>query len=116
MKKKIICFDLDGVICKTKKNFYKKSIPIKKNIKVLNKLYNQGYFIKIFTSRFMGRSNENIILAKKRGLNITYRQLKKWGVKYHNLIFGKPSFDLYVDDKNLNFDKNWSLKILKILK
>ena len=116
MKKKIICFDLDSVICKTKKNFYKESIPIKKNIKVINKLYNQGYFIKIFTSRFMGRSNENIILAKKRGHNITYRQLKKWGVKYHNLIFGKPSFDLYVDDKNLNFDKNWSLKILKILK
>ena len=83
---------------------------------LLEKLYNQGYFIKIFTSRFMGRSNENITLAKKRGLNITYRQLKKWGVKYHNLIFGKPSFDLYVDDKNLNFDKNWSLKILKILK
>ena len=116
MKKKIICFDLDSVICKTKKNFYKESIPIKKNIKVINKLYNQGYFIKIFTSRFMGRSNENIILAKKRGHNITCRQLKKWGVKYHNLIFGKPSFDLYVDDKNLNFDKNWSLKILKILK
>ena len=42
MKKKIICFDLDSVICKTKKNFYKESIPIKKNIKVINKLYNHN--------------------------------------------------------------------------
>ena len=31
MKKKY-CFDIDGVICKTKKNFYHKSTPIKKNI------------------------------------------------------------------------------------
>ena len=116
MKSKKLCFDLDGVICKTTKKKYFNSKPIKKNIRKINELYDKGHEIIIFTARFMGRSNENIILAKKRGLNITYRQLKKWGVKYHNLIFGKPSFDLYVDDKNLNFDKNWGLKILKILK
>ena len=30
MKKKIICFDLDNTLCRTEKNYYKKSKPIKK--------------------------------------------------------------------------------------
>ena len=34
--KAIICFDLDGVICLTKKNYYHLSRPIKKNIKKIN--------------------------------------------------------------------------------
>ena len=43
-KKKIICFDLDNVLCKTKSNDYKKSIPIKKNINTVNTLYKKGYY------------------------------------------------------------------------
>ena len=54
----------------------------------------------------MGRNNENIIKAKKEGLSLTTKQLKKWNVKYHNLIFGKPSFDIYIDDKSFFMIKN----------
>ena len=64
----------------------------------------------------MGRNNENIIKAKKEGLSLTTKQLKKWNVKYHNLIFGKPSFDIYIDDKSFFYDKKWPQKILKRLK
>ena len=39
MKKKIICFDLDNVICNTKKNYYSKSTPKKNVIKIINELY-----------------------------------------------------------------------------
>ena len=38
---------------------------------------------------------------------MTLKQLKKWNVKYHKLVFGKPSFDLYIDDKTLFFKDNW---------
>ena len=55
----------------------------------------------------MGRNKENIIKAKKQRYKITLKQLKKWDVKYHKLIFGKPSFDLYIDDKALFFKDNW---------
>tara|TARA_B100001027_G_scaffold216385_1_gene192577 strand:+ start:2035 stop:2391 length:357 start_codon:yes stop_codon:yes gene_type:complete len=113
LNKKIICFDLDNVICKTLGNNYKKSVPIKKNIKTINKLYKKGNYIKIFTARFMGRTNEDAKKAKKLAENITKHQLKKWKVNYHKLIFGKPSYDIYVDDKSLFFDKNWSKKLIK---
>ena len=110
-KKITYCFDLDGVICKTNKNHYKKSIPIKKVITEINKLYANGHKIIIFTARFMGRSKENISLAKKRGYNFTYKQLIKWDLKFDKLIFGKPSYDIIVDDKSIDFDKNWYKKI-----
>ena len=34
-----------------------------------------------------------------------------WGVNFHKLIFGKPSYDLYVDDKSIFFRKDW-IKLL----
>ena len=54
--------------------------------------------------------------AKKKGYNFTKIQLKKWNLKYHNLIFGKPSYDLFIDDKNLSFTNNWEKKIRDHLK
>ena len=107
MKKKIICFDLDNVICITKKNYYKKSKPIFHVIKLVNTLYQNGYYIKIFTSRYMGRCKENVTFAKRKGYKYTKNQLNSWGLKFHKLIFGKPSYDLFIDDKSIFFRKNW---------
>ena len=112
MKKKIICFDIDNIICKTPKNDYGKSKPNRKAIKLINELYDRGYIIKIHTARYMGRSNDNIMKANKIGYTKTYSQLKSWGVKFNKLFLSKPSFDVYVDDKNLYHKKNW-VKYLK---
>jgi CMP-N,N'-diacetyllegionaminic acid synthase len=114
MKVKIICFDIDNVICRTYNNDYKNSKPIKKNIKFINSLFSRGFYIKIFTARFMGRNNQNIIKAKKQGYKFTQNQLKKWGVKYNEIIFGKPSYDIFVDDKAYGFRKNWFQDLKKI--
>ena len=58
--KKTICFDIDNTICKTIKSDYKNSKPILKNIKCINELYDEAHMIKIFTARYMGRTNDNI--------------------------------------------------------
>tara|TARA_B100000965_G_scaffold21896_1_gene16488 strand:- start:18536 stop:18886 length:351 start_codon:yes stop_codon:yes gene_type:complete len=115
MKKKILCFDLDGVICKTIKRNYLKAKPNKKVIKLINQLY-YDYKIKIYTSRYMGRNNDNVKLAKKQGYKSTFRQLKNWGLNFHELKLGKISYDLIIDDKALGFKKNWYKDIQKILK
>ena len=108
MKLKIICFDIDNVICRTnsKKN-YLKSLPIKKNIKMINEIYKKGYTIVLYTARYMGRCNGNLIEIEKKIKPLTLKQLKSWGVKYHKIYFGKPSFDLFIDDKSLFFTKKW---------
>ena len=114
--KKTICFDIDNTICKTTKSNYKNSKPIVKNIKCINDLYNQGHIIKIFTARYMGRTNDNATLAKKKAKKITLDQLKKWKVKFHKIHFGKPSSDFYIDDKNLNFKSTWASDLKKFIK
>ena len=116
MKRKIFCFDLDGTICITKGKRYSRSKPIKEAIILINKLYSEGHVIKIFTSRYMGRNNDNINKAYKQGYKFTHKQLKSWGLKFHKLHMGKPSFDFLVDDKSIGFKKNWHSYLRKILK
>ncbi len=106
MKKKIFCFDIDGVICNTQKKNYSKSQPIKKSINTINKIYLKNYVI-IFTARYMGRNKDNIQKAYKQGYKKTFLQLKSWGLKFHELRMGKPSFDVFLDDKQFLYKKNW---------
>ena len=115
MVKKInkICFDIDGVICKTKKNNYKTSQPIKKNIELINFLFDNNFEIILYTARYMGRNRDKVSKAKKQGYDLTKHQLSKWNLKYHKLIFGKPSFDLFIDDKSIFFKKDWNKMLLK---
>ena len=115
LKKKIICFDIDNTICKTVGSDYKNSKPIVKNIRFINNLYDNGHTIKIFTARYMGRTNDNIVKARQKAKKITLNQLKKWKVKFHRIYFGKPSSDFYIDDKNLYFKSNWIQQLKKVL-
>jgi len=108
---KILCFDLDNVICSTKGNRYHESKPRKKIINLINNLYKKGYIIKIFTARYMGKFNGNEKKARKFGYKKTFKQLKNWKLKFHELILGKPSFDLLIDDKALGFHTNWTKQL-----
>jgi hypothetical protein len=113
MKKLTFLIDIDNTICITKGNDYKNSKPIYKKIYLLNSLYEKGHIIKFFTSRFMGRSFENASKAKIRGFDFTKKQLKQWGCKYNDLIMGKPSYDISIDDKSLFYSKRWDNKLRK---
>ncbi len=116
MKKKIICFDIDNVICKTVKNFYKNSKPNKEVITLINNLYMKNFYIKIFTARFMGQLNGNKKKIRQVGYVFTKNQLKNWGVMYHELIMFKPSYDFFIDDKAIGFSKKWMSLLKKELK
>ena len=117
MKLKTICFDIDNVICKTNATRdYSKSIPIKKNIKIINAAYKNGYNIILYTARYMGRCKGNLKKVKKQIKPLTLKQLKDWKVKYHEVYFGKPSFDLFIDDKSLFFKQEWTNLLRKKLK
>lgn len=107
MGKKIFCFDLDNTICITSGKNYFSAKPKKKVIKFINKLYENGHHIKVYTSRFMGRNKENYNKAKKQGFKKTELQLKKWGLKYDILLMGKPSYDIFIDDKAYGYNYKW---------
>ena len=108
---KIYAFDIDGVICITLNGNYSKSIPNKNAIEKINELYSNGNKVIIYTARYMGRTKNNFEEAKKLGYQNTLQQLKSWGVKFHELYMGKPSYDILVDDKAFNYNKTWIEKL-----
>jgi hypothetical protein len=104
---KTYVIDIDGTICTNGdcgSCKYEGSTPIPERIERINKLYDQGNIIKYFTARGMGRYKDNAVEAIGRFYSLTRMQLDMWGCKYHELILGKPSGDIYIDDKGMNAD------------
>ena len=90
-----IYVDIDETICISPEDRdYSKSIPIQKNIKKINNMYDNGDKIVYWTARGTGSG----ICWR----DVTEAQFEDWGVKYHELHFGKPIYDLFIDDKNIN--------------
>ena len=91
----IVYVDIDETICKTPNDRnYANSVPIKKNIKKINKMYDNGDTIVYWTARGTGSGID--------WRAVTELQFEEWEVKYHELHFGKPIYDLFIDDKNIN--------------
>jgi dTDP-glucose 4,6-dehydratase len=108
MFNKKIVVDIDGVIATLVENIilvddefesldYMSAEPIKYNIDFFNYLYDLGYEIVYFTARGSDTSVD--------WSNATEQQFKRWGVKYNELLFGKPSADYYIDDKFVAVEK-----------
>lgn len=102
----IYLFDLDQTLCSTKGGDYESSEPLRKRIEVINNLYEEGHTIRIFTSRYMTRCAGDVSKVYEAAYQMTKCQLSLWGIKHHDLILGKPSCDVIVDDKAVN-DKDF---------
>ena len=96
-------FDIDGTICThTGSNTpYEKAEPIVERIQKINDLFSEGHRVIFHTARGMRTFKNDPIRAHDKYYWLTYNQLNEWGVKFHKLMMGKPSGDLYVDDKGI---------------
>ena len=99
----IIYVDIDETICETALDRnYVNAKPLKERIAKINKLYDEGNTIIYWTARGTGT-----------GINwqdVTEKQFKKWNVKYHELKFQKPIYDLFIDDKHINSETYFNEK------
>jgi hypothetical protein len=96
----IIFVDIDDTICYyaeigNNKN-YDLAEPYKERINKINKLYDEGNTIIYWTARGT--------LTQINWFEKTLLQLKKWNCKFNELRMGKPVYDLFIDDKNINSD------------
>lgn len=104
MKKGTLVFDVDDVISVHKNRDYENAKPITKVINKVNYLYGIGYYIKLYTARGQNSCNGDIDLIIKRNKKTLVNWLKRHNVLYHELIFGKPLGDWYIDDKAMPLD------------
>ena len=93
----IIYVDIDETICVSPESRdYSLAVPIQDRIDRINNLYDSGHRIVYWTARGTGSGID--------WREVTEKQFKQWGVKYHELRLGKPIYDLFIDDKNINSD------------
>ncbi len=87
--------DIDETICTSPDSRdYSMAIPLQDRISIINELYDSGNTIIYWTARGTGTGID--------WSEITKKQFEEWGVKYNDLKFGKPVYDLFIDDKNIN--------------
>ena len=87
-----IVIDLDGTIFEEKiEQDRAKAVPLTDAVESVNALYDMGHTIILYTGRTY------------RELEPTLNQLKRYGVKYHHLVMGKPVADIVIDDRAIAF-------------
>ena len=86
--------DIDGTICPETKGDYKKARPYLDVVNAINHRFDKGDKIIIFTARGTATGTD--------WREFTEKQLKSWGVKFHELIMGKPEADWFIDDRAFN--------------
>ena len=97
----IIFVDIDETICYyNNERRYDLAQPHLDRINKINKLYDEGNMIVYWTARGT--------LTQKNWFQITLEQLNRWNCKFHELRMGKPAYDLFIDDKNINSDLYFS--------
>ena len=87
----IYCFDIDGTLCTKDNKDYNYAKPYEDRIAIVNKLYEEGNKIILFTARGAATGLDWKELTKK--------QLNEWNVNFHELRFDKPPADVFIDDR-----------------
>ena len=91
----IIYVDIDNTICfYEKEKEYHLAKPYEERITKINKLFDEGHEIHYWTARGS--------VSGKNWFMLTFKQLESWNCKYNSLKLGKPNYDLFIDDKNIN--------------
>jgi hypothetical protein len=89
---RVFAFDMDGVIATlVPNNDYTLAAAYPPAVALVNRLHDAGNRIVIYTAR-----------GSQTGLDwteTTSDQLRRWGVRHHELRFGKPAADFYIDDR-----------------
>lgn len=89
--------DIDGTICRSARPDYSSATPFPDRIAKINKLFDEGHEIHYWTAR-----------GGTTGLDwsdLTKQQLDTWGCKYTSLKMGKPSYDMWIDDRAINSEQ-----------
>ena len=91
----IIFVDIDETICYyNNERRYDLAHPYYDRIEKINMLFDEGNTIIYWTARGT--------LTQQNWFQVTFEQLNRWNCKFHELRMGKPSYDLFIDDKNIN--------------
>ena len=100
-----VIIDLDGTICSEEKTYSRSLATINVNARdAIESLREMGYKIIIYTARTWME------------YEMTVNWLKVNGVKYDQLIMGKPIGDYWIDDRAIKYEGCWQNILEKVRK
>jgi len=104
MRKRRFCFDLDMTLVGVPRvpGDYSTCPPIERNIRLVQQLHEAGHYIIIQTARRMRTHNGNVGSVLADVGPVTFAQLDRYNIPYHDIHFGKPYADAYIDDLAIN--------------
>jgi capsule biosynthesis phosphatase len=102
---KTIVIDVDDTISTHVDRDYKNAIPHVDVISKINAMYAAGWKIVLHTARGVLSLNGDVEKIEAERGPILREWLDRHGVRYHELVFGKPLALAYVDDKAMRPDE-----------
>lgn len=84
---------------------YAQAKPIQEMIDKINELHDGGFEIILHTARRMKTHNGDIEKIIDDVGDITEKWLNDHGVRYDELLFGKPHALYYIDDRSMSIDQ-----------
>ena len=101
---KRFCFDLDNTLVTSPSihGDYASCRPIESVIQYVQTLHASGHYIIIHTARRMRTHGGNVGCVVADVGALTIQQLKHFCIPYHELVFGKPFADFYIDDRSVS--------------
>ena len=103
-----LAIDIDGTLTNEIEGYsneaYTNRTPKFDKIELVNRLYDFGHTIILFSSRH------------EEDRSITTKWLHKYGIKFHRLVLNKLHYDFLIDDRGVhvnNFTQDWVENILR---
>ena len=110
---KTLVVDVDDTISTHVNRNYDDAIPHLDIIKKLNDMHDAGWRIIYFTARGQVSCNGDVKLIERSRRPALEAWMQKYGVKYDELLFGKPLGVYYIDDKSLRPEEFMALEYKK---
>ncbi|KAJ8608916.1 hypothetical protein CTAYLR_005275, partial [Chrysophaeum taylorii] len=99
-----VCFDIDNTLFSSPRvpGDYSTCVPVKRTIDMLKALHASGHYIILHTARRMRTHAANVGAVVADVAPVTFKSLEDAGIPYHEIHFGKPWAQFYVDDHAVN--------------
>lgn len=98
----IIEFDLDDtILTQGKPCHYDRCKSVSGAVEIVNQLYDLGHTIILASARHW------------KNFDLTYKQLKELGFRFHSLILGKINADIVVDDRSIRSIKDLTMTVFE---
>jgi capsule biosynthesis phosphatase len=101
-----ICIDLDGVVCRLREpdQAYADLKPVGGAVEKIRALRAAGHYLILYTARHMKTCGGNVGQTIARQGATIFDWLKRHGIEFDEIHFGKPHADVYIDDNAIRFD------------